>query len=545
MTAKTSLYRTLLQDRQNLYLKTISDGIYTPFIYPWDTLPILFLGLGLLVSPRLPGFFNYTSRLVLTALSFIYCIARWPYVRTIGLTAGYGIGLSAFWGLIITVVLLVLHDPAKDFRRIEIRKKSTKDASEASGVHNSNDSLQNGSTAVRRRTGKSSQDSELSRIVERFDDVALVWQGYPTDSFHHLVDWSADLVTSFRGINWNFRIPLRTVILQPPEGDPPVLSTAARSRQKHVLRHLRYTAFCNFLIYYMIIDFLKTTLVSDPYFLGIAPLQSPPVWPWLTFLNSFLPGNIVLRFIRLSITMGSVVSALTFIFSLSPLFFATVLPYLLGEDLVYALTKSPLLEAWMYPPQWGNWISSICEKGLAGLWGTWWHQMFRFGISEPSKVLLQVRNISPRSQLGRALQLLIAFGLTASIHAVASSTTFSVVPSKPWEPFIFFLSQAIAIVVQTEVSKRLNKLVEFPKSVRQVANFVSFLVFGYFIGPYLADDFARCGIWLFEPVPISILRGLGFGPGDTWIPWLSPPKGGVWLGWWDGGIWYKSGIAIF
>lgn len=179
------------------------------------------------------------------------------------------------------------------------------------------------------------------------------------------------------------------------------------------------------------------------------------------------------------------------------------------------------------------------------MWSTWWHQMFRYGISEPSRVLVKRVNINPRSQLARLIQLFIAFGITGGIHAAASSTTFSIVPAEPWHPFIFFMGQAVGIIFQTEVSRRLNNMVSVPKRLRQAANFGFVFVFLWHIGPYLSDDFARCGIWLFEPVPISIFRGLGFGPGDCWAPWFQYPEGHKWLGWWNGGRWYNSGIAIY
>jgi len=242
--------------------------------------------------------------------------------------------------------------------------------------------------------------------------------------------------------------------------------------------------------------------------------------------------------------MTSVVAALSFIFSLNPLFFGTILPYVLGDKL-YAITKSPLLEVWMYPPQWGNMFTTLCNKGLAGMWSSWWHQMFRYGISEPAKLLTEQLNIGPRSQMARAIQLFVAFGLTASIHAAASSTTFSIIPSKPWHPFIFFISQAVGIMVQTEAARRLNKTTEFPKVVRQAGNFLFVFFFLWYTGPYLSDDFARCQIWLFEPVPISIFRGLGLGPADCWFPWIQFPEGGRWLGLWKGERWYNSGIGIY
>lgn len=537
-----SLYRQVLQDRQDLFNEALAKRIYTPFIYPWDTLPVLFLAIGVIFTPQLPGAIGRGSRIVLSLLILIHLLIRWPYVKilTVG---GYGLGLTSFWGIVMTFILLILHDPGKDFQRIEVREEPVSEPFQRQAAKSK---PLNGTTdAVRKRPVPDEpnlDDSARNHVTS--NDAGLtrfVWQGYPQNLLHRL-DWSIDLMTTFRGINWNFRIPIKTYVVPPPEGDPPRLSDKANSLNKNALTELRRSAIRNFLFYYFVIDVLKTFMVTDPYWLGIAPLESRTPWVWLSNLNDVLPG--ATRFVRLSVSLTAVVSALTIIFSLSPLFFATVLPYIAGDKL-YAMTKSPLLEVWMYPPQWGSMFDTLCNKGLAGMWATWWHQMFRYGISEPSRLLTRKLNISPRSQLGRAVQLFIAFGLTAGIHAAASSTTFSIIPSKPLHPFIFFLGQAVGILVQTEVSRRLNGMIRFPRVVRRAGNFGFVFVFLWFIGPYLADDFARCQVWLFEPVPVSILRGVGFGPGDCWIPWLSFSRGSRLLGWWDGGSWYRSGIGIF
>lgn len=42
-------------------------------------------------------------------------------------------------------------------------------------------------------------------------------------------------------------------------------------------------------------------------------------------------------------------------------------------------------------------------------------------------------------------------------------------------------------------------------------------VWFYHTAPLLMDDFARGGLWLYEPAPISPLRALGLGVrGDGW-----------------------------
>lgn len=544
MNTRDSLYRRVLQDRQDLFNRALADGIYTPFIYPWDTLPVVFLILGVTVAPRLPSLLGRISRYTLTLSSLWYLLIRWPYVRTVGLTAGYGIGLAGFWGLIMTVILLILHDPGKDFRRIEVRRTKKERRASAPSANGPESQSQNG--LVRKRAlpdlrEASKEDEAVTGTAHGLQAYELVWQEQPRE-FFHLLDWSADLMTTFRGINWNTRVPIKTYVVPPPEGHPPRLSAEAQRLNEGALQRLQRSSIHNFLCYYVLTDFLKTLMMTDSYWLGLTAIDAPTPWPWLARLNQVVPY--ATKFCRLGISMAAVVTALTLIFSLNPLFFGTILPYLL-DDKLYAITKSPLLEVWMYPPQWGNMFMTLCNKGLAGMWSTWWHQMFRYGISEPAKLLTQRLNISPRSQLGRAIQLFVAFGLTASIHAAASSTTFSIIPGRPWHPFIFFISQAVGIMVQTEVARRLNKIGEFPKIARQAGNFLFVFVFLWYTGPYLSDDFARCQIWLFEPVPISIFRGLGFGSADCWFPWYQFPEGGRWLGWWNGGRWYNSGIGMF
>jgi len=544
MNTQGTLYRRVLQDRQNLFNQALADGVYTPFIYPWDTLPIGLLILAVIATPCLPPLLGRASRYAFVLTSLWYVITRWPRARTVGLAAGYGIGLTALWTMIVTVVLLVLHDPGKDFRRIEVRKTKQERRVSTPSTNGIEASAQNG--LVRKRAVPDLREASKEDEAEIGNTHSprayeYVWQERPRE-FFHLVDWSTDLMTTFRGINWNIRVPLKTYVVPPPEGDPPRLSAEAQRLNEGALQRLQRSSIRNFFIYYITIDILKTFMMTDPYWLGLTTLESPSPWAWLARLNEVVP--FATKFFRLGTSMAAVVTALTLIFSLNPLFFGTILPYLLGEKL-FTITKSPLLEVWMYPPQWGNMFTTLCNKGLAGMWSTWWHQMFRYGISEPARWLIEQLNISPRSQIGRAIQLFVAFGLTASIHAAASSTTFSIIPGRPWHPFIFFTSQAVGILVQTEAARRLNKMTELPKIVRQTGNFLFVFVFLWYTGPYLSDDFARCQIWLFEPVPISIFRGLGFGPADCWLPWIQFPEGGRWLGWWNGGHWYNSGIGVY
>lgn len=76
-----------------------------------------------------------------------------------------------------------------------------------------------------------------------------------------------------------------------------------------------------------------------------------------------------------------------------------------------------------------------------------------------------------------------------------------------------------------------------PQTLRRTGNVLFVAAWLWVTGPLLADDFARCGVWLFEPLPVSLLRGV---MGEGWWMW-----GGRWAGWWQGTRWWDTGIAIY
>ena len=76
--------------------------------------------------------------------------------------------------------------------------------------------------------------------------------------------------------------------------------------------------------------------------------------------------------------------------------------------------------------------------------------------------------------------------------------------------------------------------------VRMFGNFAATYTWLYYTAPLLVDDFAKGGIWLFEPIPFSPLRGLGFGAeGEGWWCWH-----GRLIGWHHGARWWQSGISF-
>ncbi|KIW73879.1 hypothetical protein PV04_01961 [Phialophora macrospora] len=559
-----SLYRQTLASRQHRYDASVQSGDYTPFLYPWDTLPALYLFLAVSITPRLPlrlaRAFRYTA--------FILILLHGAYVvyhrRTLWFAGGYGIGLSGAWGAIMSGALLVCNDLGRDFKRLETRvvrsghgdhqQNGSPAESTASGTGQSVD-LGRRKVAGVYTSSDSKQRSSNIHEQPATRQYRMVWQGFPYDGgLVHLIDWTVDLMTSFRGVGWKHRISTVNSIDAPIQPDRAEEEYHGRIQQESKptsisawnLQSFQIKAAQDFMVNYLLLDLLKTIVITDTYFLGLAPLESPTSWHWLGCLNETVP--IATRLVRLSLSMAGVIVALTFIFSLNPLVFAMVLPKLVDTS---TLTKAPLLEPGLYPPMWYPLSTSVMYSGLAGFWGKFWHQMFRFGISEPSRVLVKKLRLNPRGKAARVMQLLIAFSLSGSIHALGSYTTFSLQPSQPLSgPFLFFLLQALGIFLQTSAVNlmdiRLSWTKSTPLAVRQTVNLVFVLTWLYFTGPLLANDFARCGIWLFEPVPISPLRGLGFGPGgkdEGWWTWYQ--EGSRLMGWWKGEKWWNRALAIY
>lgn len=159
------------------------------------------------------------------------------------------------------------------------------------------------------------------------------------------------------------------------------------------------------------------------------------------------------------------------------------------------------------------------------------------------------------------LESFLAFTLSGLIHSAGGYTA---VPrtNRPWTPIAFFVFQAVGIILQVATSAFVNhfiaqsfalltrsdkpsKKVIIPRWLRRIANLVYTLLWLYLTAWGLIDDMSRAGVWLFEPVPISPFRLMGFGsPGNTnWWRWDGVGYG---LGWYTGrqGRWWESGVTL-
>jgi Membrane bound O-acyl transferase family len=345
-------------------------------------------------------------------------------------------------------------------------------------------------------------------------------------------------MTNFRGMAWNWRI---ANLPSPPKEVSQQLSKHVHPRNSEIHYNrgrksnyiflsrdvLLRNSLRSFIVGYLVLDAVKILIIHDSFFCtGNFNLPGPSYLPKV--LSS---SPVFMRSQRLLLAQLAVYWALQTIFQTASLFFVGVL----GSERIGVRGQY-----WMYPNEWGSYWT-VFELGLAGWWGSFWHQSFRFAFESLGKKIVKFLNLDPRSFLAKALQLFIAFSVSGFLHANASHT--SIGETRPLRgPFLFFFLQPFGIITQmlaSQVFLRADISQYIPKSVRQLSNFFFVHIWFYYTAPLFVGDVAAGGQFLYEPIPISFLRGLGFGTnGDSWYCW-----GGHWPRFYKGKHWWESGIV--
>jgi hypothetical protein len=522
----------------------------------------------LVVPYHLYGYFALIIYLCIphTNRPWVYA-ARWPVLGIIGwwqwkslweassmsMATGFAAGLMAVWGAVWATTWLVLNRPQFDARRVQrrwVRKRDALAEADDGGLINgsaekevngksSSSTMPSNENATKQRVqngvakvetnGHAMGNEKVGEKRQEISNAEYYWQSYP-DNLKDRIPWVLDLIINFRGPGWSWAIP---PLPSPPtyvmtQLNNPVDPSSKTSRSSIGLQ--RYDTFSalararlpQFIIGYFVLDILKVTMLHDPYF-----IFGPTTYRLPSYLQGLSP--LTLRFIRQALSSFSIILSLEMVFLLAPIGFSLILgPQVLGLR----------AEPWYYPTTWGS-FSMILNKGLNGLWGSWWHQTFRFAFSAPSNFLINNGYIKAKSIASRMGALFFAFGISGLLHSGGSISQFP--PTNPYQAPIFFMLQALGIFLQTTACSILHPLIKnFPHPIRQAGNFL--FVFGwlFWTGWWLTDDFARGGIWLYEPIPVSPLRGLGFGERDAgWWCWEH-----IGVGWYTGKHWWESGITV-
>lgn len=544
-----SRYHDILQQKEAQFEADIENGNISPFIFPHDFIPLFILFFTLMIKQPRHGILRYTRYLAFAGLSCI-ALVNLKRCRILGFGNGFGAGLFAAYLIISAAAFLVSTDPQRDFRRIE-RYVKQRPASKSKD----NGRIQNGSLTASGRSeyqpsklrpryltdaancipfDPSRENGTLFPQTQRMRIVR--WQAYP-ESISHRFWWVLDLITTFRGPGWSWRISTLPALPEyiPRQTDNIYTEPAEdnESRTGQAVSHLR-SAFIQFVISYLALDVIKLLMMRDPYFWG--ELSSIPPHPYGQIITT---SPFLVRIYRILLSTVGFSAALFYV----PTFITVMF---LGISVLLPQTQAwistPLDAAWMYPFEFGRLHQELLDNGLEGGWVRGWHQYFRFGFGELCGLILARLPASLQGRrTKRVIQLFIAFGISGALHACGSYTMAG--HTNPFSQFVFFASQAPAILLQKFLTGFVVPLIlpfEFPRWLRRTGNACFLVSWVLLIAHLLVDDLANGGIWLMEPVPISLVRALGFwGPGVSWWCWH-----GKWFKWWAGEQWWNSGIQI-
>ncbi|CAL3961864.1 unnamed protein product [Diplocarpon coronariae] len=541
-------HRQVMDAYRAAFVQGVADGSIRPLVLPYHFYGCIALVIYLCI-PHTKSRLTYAARwpLLLAILAW-----QWKTTRetsSVSMATAYAAGMVGALGAVLAVTWLVFYKPQFEARRVERMDKrlSTSGVAMERQADSAGHRETNGYTdqsAHGSATGHQERDGSVNlRYREKPDsckdgaslpsssgqELEYYWQSYP-ENFLDRYYWVSDLLINFRLPGWN-------LVIAPMPALPPFIKTQlgepvdAKSRsgvssvglQRYDTREeLFRSRMPMFVVGYFLLDALKVIMMKDPYY-----IFGPTTYDVPSHLQGYSP--LTVGFIREFLSAIAILLSLEMTFLLAPVFICLIL----GPNR-YGLRA----EAWYWPGIWGSW-SNITEKGLAGLWGGWWHQSFRFVFTAPSNFLIREGFVRAGSPMAKFLALFFAFGISGFLHFAGSASQFP--STHAWHAPIFFTLQALGIALQLTACSILYPTIEkLPRLVRRAGNFMFVFVWLSATGWWLADDFARGGIWLYEPIPISPLRGLGFGvEGDGWWCWEH-----IGVGWYSGKHWWESGLAL-
>jgi len=537
---------TAVLSAYHAFTSTLFTTTHQPFVYPYRALgPHLFVAYlllppatidkGRMTSSPLYASLVYNLRYPVFLVASALCIQAIVECRSPLVTVGYGIGIINAWSVLWMGSWMLFGDGrgARRIERLHGQGDWDETGREVDGLVETNDSKESAAEkdreagqVLRRRRRETKGDADGNPRDTRVEEKShgFVWQGLPP-RFLHRVDWVADLVTNFRGIRWTHQIsgmpyPNSSSLsaFAEPISRQSSSPTTARPRSSRPDMYPTRSALVRssliaFVVNLVVLDMLKFLMLRDPYFWGISdPGPSPYYFP---------------RTSRLVFSVTGVYCSLLSIFLLSPIVYCG----LAGEKYI-----GQHAWPWLYPPYYGSPVE-VWRKGLAGIWGGWWHQLFRLGFEQAGDFVGSSVGWEKRTVRGSILRVVVAFVCSGCIHACGSYTALG--DTKPRDAFIFFALQPIGLITQRAVAgwmKKSGMRDRIPASIRGACNLGLAVGWCWLTGPLIADDFAMGGIWLYEPMPFSLTRSLAGAGGWKW--------GGSWMRWHSADRWWKSGIAM-
>ncbi len=326
----------------------------------------------------------------------------------------------------------------------------------------------------------------------------VVEESYPV-KMRRRVPWVLTLLVSLRLTGWRIGEVAHDKT-QPPRG----------MRRREFLKVAVGTIACS----YLILDATSCYLRTDPYFFA-SGMSVDAAYP---APNAEMPMALVLlrllppRLLRASILAGQIFAMVT------SMFYLPALPAV-GLNALGLLPDEGSPHTW---PVFFGGFSAVGDRGLRGLWGSWWHGMNRQVTATPGRALARALDIPNKSVAAYALLTTSAFFFSGVIH-------MGMIPPEPKSTVLsanqmrlciagFFWAQIPAFGVELAVSEAIARFAPQLPQWRVAKMAVLAWTAGWLCLtlPILTDPFREIGYWTYHAVPVSLLQGLA---GEKWITW--------------------------
>ncbi|KAJ0167123.1 hypothetical protein CTA2_4301 [Colletotrichum tanaceti] len=529
---------TIVRDTYRAAFKArVAAGEARPFVLPYAIFATFIVPILYMTIPHTKRPWLYHARWLVLGYIIMFNLDILKGTSSTNMSVSYTAGLSAFWGIMTNVTMLVFTAPQFDYERV-VRRKATKPTSSSKSSEPTSRSSSPGDRSAapnvpglkRRDVSKKRRAGRVTAPEVNLDEYEYYWQAYPENgTFLERLGWVIDLYTNFRGVGWSWAVP-SVPSPAPPErpgtGEMvkmdtiPLETFAGCQTYKDENDFLRRKLIPIGLVY-LLLDVFKVVMVEDPYFvLGNSSLPLPP---HLAALPSWVPPVY-----RHATVIGIIYAGLIMVFSVHDLF------------QYYVLSKIfPMRgELWQYSTVFGS-FTQILDRGLAGFWGAWWHQTFRHSFSAPVNFAVKHGYLEKRARSTKMIGMLIAFLLSGLLHGAGSVS--SIPETKWWKPALFFWLSGVGVLIQQSFCTALKpQISRLPRVLRRLGNLLFVVAWLHVTVRSLADDFAETGLWLMEPVPLSVVRALGFGRGE--VSWWKPDMEAIGH-WHTGQHWWDSGFS--
>ncbi|KFY93516.1 hypothetical protein V498_04384 [Pseudogymnoascus sp. VKM F-4517 (FW-2822)] len=395
------------------YDNAIASGSKRPLLFPQLLFSLALLAGFLLIDHRRSRFLYQLRWPVWLAIIAVE-VSNMRHRISVEPAVSYVCGIASVWIIVWSTMWLILERPQFTAKRIERRKtlqngslttsgRTTQESSDTTGyeINGNGNSLkrQNGHAAALSTINESLAETKGQKGAWEY-----FWQPYP-DALGERLAWVLDLTFSFRGRGWNFSIPTNPALPEAvaaslgetvPESDGPLTSKTGIQCFRTRKELARYVV-PSFILCYLLLDVCKFQIIHDPFYrTGDASLPAP------AYLEGF-PPFLVTRIRRNTIAISLVV-----FIQFHALLIPIVASLLLGPSVLGIRG-----EAWMYATTWGS-LSNILDKGLAGFWGSWWHQTFRAGFTAPTNYLIRKGWLRGNGVASQLVSITIAFMISGT-----------------------------------------------------------------------------------------------------------------------------------